>query len=55
MATVMKTSVRELKDYSSEISERADVRAGSPLPFEPRKLHEGLILPFSAVTLAAFA
>ena len=33
MATMMKTSQRELHDYISEISERADVRAGSPLPF----------------------
>ncbi len=32
MATMMTTSKRELHDYLSEISERADVRAGSPLP-----------------------
>ena len=29
---MMKTPQRELHDYISEISERADVRAGSPLP-----------------------
>jgi isoamylase len=32
MATMMKTPQRELHDYISETSERADVRAGSPLP-----------------------
>jgi glycogen operon protein len=32
MATMMKTPQRELHDYIAEISERADVRAGSPLP-----------------------
>jgi isoamylase len=32
MATMKKTPQRELHDYISEISERADVRAGSPLP-----------------------
>jgi glycogen operon protein len=32
MATMMKTPKRELQDYISEISERADVRAGFPLP-----------------------
>jgi glycogen operon protein len=32
MATMMKTPQRELHNYISEISERADVRAGSPLP-----------------------
>ena len=32
MATMMKTPQRDLHDYISEISERADVRAGSPLP-----------------------
>ena len=32
MATIVKTSERELHDYVSEVSERADVRAGSPLP-----------------------
>ena len=32
MATMMKTSQREFHDYISEISEHADVRAGSPLP-----------------------
>ena len=29
---MMKTPQRELQDYISEISERADIRAGSPLP-----------------------
>jgi hypothetical protein len=29
---MMKTPQRELHDYIAEISERADVRAGSPLP-----------------------
>ena len=28
----MKTPQRELRDYISEISDRVDVRAGSPLP-----------------------
>ena len=32
MATMIKTPQRELHDYISEISEHADVRAGSPLP-----------------------
>jgi isoamylase len=32
MATMMKTPQRELHDDISEIAERADVRAGSPLP-----------------------
>ncbi|MGA7648415.1 MAG: glycogen debranching protein GlgX, partial [Terriglobales bacterium] len=32
MATMMKTPQRELHDYISELSEHADVRAGSPLP-----------------------
>ena len=32
MATIVKTSERELHDYISEVSEHADVRAGSPLP-----------------------
>jgi glycogen operon protein len=32
MATMMKTAPRELHGYISEISEHADVRAGSPLP-----------------------
>ena len=31
MATMMNTPQRDLQDYISEISERADVRAGSPL------------------------
>ncbi len=35
---MMKTAPRELHDYMEEISERADVRAGSPLPLET---HEG--------------
>jgi hypothetical protein len=51
---MMKTPQRELHDYISEISEGADVRAGSPLPWEPWKGEEGLISPFSAVTPAAF-
>ena len=32
MATMMKKPQRELHDYIAEISEHADVRAGSPLP-----------------------
>ena len=32
MATMIEAPPRELHDYISEISERADVRAGSPLP-----------------------
>jgi isoamylase len=32
MATMMKAPQRDLHDYISEVSERADVRAGSPLP-----------------------
>ncbi len=34
---MMKTPQRELHYYISEISESADVRAGSSLPLEPRK------------------
>ena len=30
---MMKTPQRELHDYISKISDRTDVRAGSPLPF----------------------
>ena len=33
MATMKKTPQRELHDYLSEISEHADVRTGSPMPF----------------------
>ena len=54
MATMMKTPERELHDYISEISERADVRAGSPLPLGTQETEEELISPFSAVTPAAF-
>ena len=31
MATVTKTPQRELREYMSDVSERADIRAGSPL------------------------
>jgi hypothetical protein len=51
---MMKTLQHELHDYISEISERADMRAGSPLPLEPRKGAEELIMPFPAVMIAAF-
>jgi len=51
---MMKTPQRELHDYISEVSERADVRAGCPLPLGTMKEKEGLISPFSAVTPAAF-
>ena len=44
---------RELHDYISEVSERADIRAGSPLPLGTHERGEGLISPFSAVTPAA--
>ena len=54
MATMMKTPQRELHDYISEISEHADVRAGSPLPLGTQEREEELISPFSAVTPAAF-
>ena len=37
-----KTSERELHGYISEISERADVRAGSPLPFENQETRGGV-------------
>ncbi len=33
MVTIMKEPQRKLHDYISEISDRADVRVGSPLPF----------------------
>jgi isoamylase len=32
MATMMKTPHRKLHDYISRVSERADVRVGSPVP-----------------------
>ena len=38
----MKTPQRELHDYISEVCERADVRAGSPLPLGPWKMGEGV-------------
>ena len=42
MATMMKTPQRELHDYISEISERADVRAGSPLPLGTQETGGGV-------------
>ncbi len=42
MATMMKTPQRELHDYISEISERADVRAGSPLPLGTQEREGGV-------------
>lgn len=41
MAAMMKTSQRELHDYISEISERAKVRAGSPLPLGTQERGRG--------------
>ena len=57
MATVTdkRPATRVASSISSEISERADVRAGSPSArWEPRKGQEGSISLFSAVTPAAF-
>jgi glycogen operon protein len=42
MATMMKTPQRGLRDYISEISERADVRAGSPLPLGTQESGNGV-------------
>jgi glycogen operon protein len=42
MATMMKTPQRELHDYISKISERADVRAGSPLPLGTQESGNGV-------------
>ena len=42
MATVMKTSERDLHDYISEISDRTDVRAGSPLPLGTQETGGGV-------------
>ena len=42
MATMMKTPEYELHDYISEISERADVRVGSPLPLETQEMGGGV-------------
>ena len=42
VATMMKTPQRELHDYISEISERADVRAGSPLPLGTQETGGGV-------------
>jgi glycogen operon protein len=42
MATMMKTPKRELHDYIPEVSERADVRAGSPLPLGTQEIGGGV-------------
>jgi glycogen operon protein len=42
MATMITTPQRELHDYISEISERADVRAGSPLPWGTQETEGGV-------------
>jgi isoamylase len=42
MAAMTKTSERELHGYISEVSERADVRAGSPLPFGTQETEGGV-------------
>lgn len=42
MATIIKTNQRELHDYISEISERADVRVGSPLPLGTQETGGGV-------------
>ncbi len=42
MATMTKTSERELHGYISEISERADIRAGSPLPLGTQETRGGV-------------
>ena len=39
---MMKMPQRELLDYISEISERAEVRAGSPLPFGSQEIRGGV-------------
>jgi isoamylase len=42
MAAVMNPSLRELHDYLSEVSEHADIRAGSPLPLGPQRRGAGV-------------
>jgi isoamylase len=42
MAAVMNPSPRELHDYLSEVSEHADIRAGSPLPLGPQRRGAGV-------------
>jgi isoamylase len=42
MATMMKTPQRDLHDSLPEISERADVRAGSPLPLGTQETRGGV-------------
>jgi isoamylase len=42
MAAMMKTPQRELHDYISEISERIDVQAGSPLPLGTQETGGGV-------------
>jgi hypothetical protein len=54
MATMMKTPQRELHDYISEISERADVRAGSPLPLGTQERGGGVNFAIFSRTPAAF-
>ena len=41
MATIAKPPQRELRDYIAEISERTDVRAGSPLPLGTQQTGRG--------------
>ncbi|MGA2605346.1 MAG: glycogen debranching protein GlgX [Verrucomicrobiia bacterium] len=42
MAAMIKTRQREVHDCTSEISERADVRAGSPMPLGTQEKGEGV-------------
>jgi glycogen operon protein len=42
MATMMKAPQRELHDYISEVSERADSRVGSPLPLGTQEMGGGV-------------
>ena len=42
MATVTNKSERDLHDYISDVSQRSDVRAGSPLPLGTQEMGEGV-------------
>ena len=50
----MNTPQRKLHDYISEVSDRTDVRAGSPLPLGTQEMGGGVNFAFSAVTRAGF-
>ena len=51
---MMKPPQRELHTYTSEISERADVRAGSPLPLGTQERGGGVNLSIFSRNATAF-